>query len=233
MLYKVRLKQKTENIGEIKASTLFGAFVTAYSSYADINKDVIDDIVLSDLFIKNQLPTGIKNNNTSYNKVNGNSKMTSVTRTLVTRDKDSNNVVSVRQSKFNSNCEFYISTELLDKRDLEKITGTMLILGIGAWRSAGKGQFELVDIEEYTLDTSKTHFVALGSFIPNDCDIDSIVDTGYEIRNAVASNGIRQPVTTLLKTGTTFSSYKGIVGKHVYDPKSKTYIHGKSIVIGV
>ena len=152
MLYKVELKQKTENIDVIKASTLFGAFVTAYSSYTDIDNDIIDDIVLSDLFIKNQLPVGIKDNNTLYNKVSKNSKAMSVTRTLIARDTSSNNTVNVRQASFNNECEFYISTELLDINDLEKIIKTMLILGIGTWRNLGKGQFDLVNISEYQPD---------------------------------------------------------------------------------
>lgn len=233
MLYKVELKQKTESIGTIKASTLFGAFVTAYSSYTDIDSEIVDDIVLSDLFIKGQLPVGIKDNNTVYNKVGKNNKVMSVTRTLITRDTDDKNVVNVRQAEFNDSCEFYISTELLSREDLEKVISTMLILGIGTWRNIGKGQFELVSIDEYTPDTSKTKFVALGNFIPSDSDIEDVVDTGYEIRKAVASNGLRQATTTLLKTGTTFNSYKEIVGKHVYDEGSNTYIHGKSIVLGV
>lgn len=233
MLYKVRLKQKTENIGTIKASTLFGAFVTAYSNYASIDDDIIDDIVLSDLFIKGQLPVGIENNNTLYNKVSRNTKVMNVTRTLITRDTNSANVVNVRQAELNNECEFYISTELLDKSDLEKVINTMLILGIGTWRNIGKGQFSLISIDEYVPETDKTRFVALSNFIPTDADIKDIVSTGYEIRNAVASNGLRQSTTTLLKTGTTFKSHKEIVGKHVYDEASKTYIHGKAIVLGV
>ena len=233
MLYKVELKQKTESIGSIKASTLFGAFITAYSNYTDIDNDIIDDIVLSDLFIKGQLPVGIKNNNTLYNKVSRNNKVMSVTRTLITRDADNNNVVSVRQAEINDKCEFYISTELLDKDELWQIISTMLILGIGTWRNIGKGQFELVSITEYIPETGKTKFVALSSFIPDECVIDNIVDTGYEIRNAVAANGLRQTTTTLLKTGTVFKVYRDIVGKHVYDEASKTYIHGKTIILGV
>lgn len=233
MLYKVRLKQKTENIGTIKASTLFGAFVTAYSNYASIDDEIIDDIVLSDLFIKGQLPVGIENNNTLYNKVSRNTKVMSVTRTLIARGIDSDNVVNVRQAELNNECEFYISTELLDKKDLEKVINTMLILGIGTWRNIGKGQFDLISIDEYVTETDKTRFVTLSNFIPTDDDIKDIVSTGYEIRNAVASNGLRQSTTTLLKTGTTFKSHKEIVGKHVYDKASKTYIHGKAIVLGV
>ncbi len=233
MLYKVELKQKTESIGSIKASTLFGAFVTAYSNYTDIDDSIIDDIVLSDLFIKGQMPVGIENNNTLYNRVSKNTKVMSVTRTLITRDVDNNNVVNVRQAELNNKCEFYISTELLDKIDLERVISTMLILGIGTWRNIGKGQFELVSITEYVPETDKTKFVALSNFIPNDDDVKDVLSTGYEIRNAVASNGLRQSTTTLLKTGTTFKSHKEIVGKHVYDEASKTYIHGKAIVLGV
>ena len=73
----------------------------------------------------------------------------------------------------------------------------------------------------------------MSNFVPKDDDIKDIEDTGYEIRSAVASNGLRQSTTTLLKTGTTFKSFKDIVGKHVYDEVSQTYIHGKAIVLGV
>lgn len=232
MLYKVELEQKTESIGEIKASTLFGAFVTAYSNYTDIDKDLIDDIVLSDLFIKGQIPIGIKNNNTVFNKVSKSSKVINITRTMVSRGND-NNVVNVRQAKYNKHCEFYIYTELLDKAELEKIINTMLMIGIGTWRSVGKGQFTLKGIEEYIPDIEKTKFVTLSAFVPTEKDLSNINETGYEIRNAVASNGKKQQVVTLLKTGTTFNIREQIVGKHVYDKDSETYIHGKSIVLGV
>lgn len=232
MLYKITLKQKTESIGEIKASTLFGAFVTAYSNYTDIDKDIIDDIVLTDLFIKGQLPIGIKNNNTVYNKVSK-SKVSTVTRTLIARDQNSKNIINVKEAYYNEQCEFYLSTDLLDKKDIKNIVETMLLLGLGKWRNLGKGQFELIDIQDYEPDTTKTAFVALSNFIPTDNDLKNIIDTGYEIRKAIAANGLRQTSKTLLKTGTVFSTYKDIVGKHVYDEQSKTYIHGKSIVLGV
>lgn len=232
MLYRVELEQKTESIGEIKASTLFGAFVTAYSNYTDINEDIIDDIVLSDLFIKGQMPIGVKNNNTVFNKTPKSSKVINVTRTMVGRGNDAN-VVNVRQAKLNKYCEFYIFTELLSKLELEQIINTMLMLGIGTWRSVGKGQFELMSIEEHVPDIEKTKFVALSAFIPTEKDLSNIDETGYEIRDAVAINGKKQQVVTLLKTGTTFNKIEQIVGKHVYDTNSSTYIHGKSIVLGV
>ena len=48
MLYRVRVSQETVTVGKITSNTLFGAFLTAYSSLYTIDKDMIDDIVLSD-----------------------------------------------------------------------------------------------------------------------------------------------------------------------------------------
>ena len=233
MLYKVELEQKTENIGEIKANTLFGAFVTAYSNYTDIDADLLDDIVLSDLFVKGQLPIGVKDNLTLFNKVDRNVIVSNSVRTMISREMEDNNVVNVRQSRYSKYCEFYISTELLELDELKKVIETMLLLGIGTWRNVGKGQFKLINISEYVPDLSKTKFVALSNFNPSEKDTADVVETGYEIRNAVASNGIKQGTVCMLKTGTTFKVRKQIIGSHVFDSASKTYIHGKAIVLGV
>ena len=109
----------------------------------------------------------------------------------------------------------------------------MLEIGIGKWRNVGKGRYKLKSIEEFVPETDVKKFVALGNFIPNDEDLLDIENVGYTVRNATATNGKRQKPTAMLLTGTTFKTVKQIVGKHIFDENSETYIHGKSIVIGV
>ena len=233
MLYRVLIKQKTEVIGKVTANTLFGAFLTAYSSLYDIDNDMINDITLSDLFAENVLPTGVQNNCTTYSK-NLHENEIGINRTLIARDNSDNNVITnVFGHRYDMN-EFYISSELLDIKELEKVIILMLEFGIGKWRNVGKGQYEFISIDEYIPKTDKVNFVALSNFIPDETLNESeITSIGYTIRDAVATNGLKQTTTAMLLTGTSFKTMKQLVGKHVYDKISNTYIHGKAIVIGV
>ena len=232
MLYRVRVSQETVTVGKITSNTLFGAFLTAYSSLYDIDESMIDDIVLSDMFIEGVLPNGVANNTTVFNK-NKKVRDVVITRSLISRDCETNNVINNVIGSYVKDNEFYISSELLSKDELEKIIKLMLEIGIGKWRNVGKGRYKLKSIEEFVPETDVKKFVALGNFIPNDEDLLDIENVGYTVRNATATNGKRQKPVAMLLTGTTFKSVKQIVGKHIFDENSETYIHGKSIVIGV
>ncbi len=233
MLYKIELQQNTATIGNVVANTLFGAFLTAYSTIYTVDKDMIDDIVLSDLFYNNILPKGVINNKTVFSKPFEHTQI-EMSRALIARDNESTNVVNNTVGNIDKKCSFFISTKLLDKNDIEEIVKLMCEFGIGKWRNVGKGQFEFKSIEEYVPKTDVKRFVCLSSFIP-DCDINDydISSLGYTIRDAYATNGIKQKQTIMLLTGTSFRTFREVVGKHVYDENSNTYIHGKSIVIGV
>lgn len=233
MLYKVALKQKSAYIGNIKANTLFGAFLTAYSSFMALDKDMIEDIVLSDLFVKGQYPIGINNNAIIYNKSDVKSSSVTVNRTFISRKSDGQNNIVNETGHFSGEMEFFIYSELLDKELLEKIIRQMLTYGIGKWRNVGKGQFEFVSISEYAPDVKASNYVALSSFKPSDNEIKYIKDTGHEVRNAYATNGRKQQNVCLLKAGTTLNTARQFIGNHIYDKNSDTYIHAKAIVIGL
>ena len=233
MLYKVCLEQKTETIGHITANTLFGAILTAYDSIASLDDDMIQDIVLSDLFPKGIRPCGVKDNSTVYSKKDF-VKTVLINRTLMSRNNDGEHVPIMAFGNMGRYWEFYVSTELLSKDDLTKIVDIALSFGIGKWRNVGKGQFvRCGDIEECSVDTTVNNFVALSDFIPSESIRSNIVETGYKIRNAVATNGSKQSQICLFLAGTKFDTNKQIVGKHFYDKKSNTYIHGKTIIMGV
>ena len=233
MLYKVCLEQKTEAIGRVTASTLFGAFLTAYDSFIPLDDELIQDIVLSDLFPKGVRPCGVKDNNTVYSKKDA-VKTVLINRTLMSRNDDGEHVPIMAFGNMGRYWEFYSSSEILPAYELTKIVDNALLLGIGKWRNVGKGQFvRHGDIEECTIDTSIENFVALSDFIPDESIRPDIVETGYRIREAVATNGSKQSSVCLLLSGTKFKTGRQFVGKHFYDEKSNTYIHGKAIVMGV
>lgn len=233
MLYKVELKQKSAYIGNIQANTLFGGFLTAYSSFIKLDDDMINDIVLSDLFIKERYPVGISNNAVVYSKGDMKSSTMTINRTMMSRKGDGQNNIINETGHFSGEMEFFIYSELLDKDFIEKIVKQMLSLGIGKWRNVGKGQFELVSISEYIPDMNAKTYVAMSSFKPEDDEIKYVKDTGYEVRNAYATNGKKQQNVCLLKAGTTLSAARQFIGKHIYDKDSETYIHAKAIVMWV
>lgn len=231
MLFKISLLQKTEYVGHISANTLFGAFLTAYSAVADLTDEMINDIVLSDLFEKNRLPIGVKNNLTEYEKPSK-VKQVIVNRTMISRGIENNNPINATgfMGKY---WEFYLSTKLLDKSRTENIVKIMLGFGLGKWRNTGKGRFEITDIEECHFPDTP-HRICLSCFIPDDSlRNEDIVETGYMVRDAFATNGKKQQATTLLLTGTKLKTSNPVVGKHLFDANSKTYIHGQTITMGV
>ena len=250
-IYKITIKNKTEFIGNIKANTLLGAFCHACSlKYKSNNiEKYIRDVVFSDLFLDENYPIGISNNNTQYKKNNYlNLQKCEVTRTLIHRDNEENNVINVLTGTYsNHNFVFFIySKELFDEIEINKIIELMLKFGIGKWRNVGKGQFSLVNLENYTnqyisnINNSKK-LVALSDFQTNNQnEIKNIIEIGYTIRNARATNGTEQQQQLLLKTGTTFNNNMENTnmilitsGNHIFDKNSRTYIHSKAILIGV
>lgn len=233
MLYKVELKQKSVYLGNIQANTLFGAFLTAYSSFTELDDDMINDIVLSDLFVKGRYPVGIDNNAVIYSKGDVKSNTVTVNRTMLSRKGDGQNNILNETGHFSGEMEFFIYSDLLDEELLEKIIKQMLVLGIGKWRNVGKGQFELVSISEYIPDMSAKTYVAMSNFKPSDDELQYVKDTGYEVRNAYATNGKKQQNICLLKAGTTLNAARQFIGKHIYDENSGTYIHAKSIIMWI
>lgn len=230
MLYRITLKQLSEIVGPVTANTLFGAFLTAYSSCMQIGETEIRDIILSDLFPAGVLPVGVKDNHTLYNKV-APIKTTITMRTLIARNTGIDNVPNQLSAyTYNGRWEFYLSTRLLDAQSVQKIIEVMLTFGIGKWRNCGKGHFRLVNIEKYDDVNRESQKIALSNFVPTS-DVDGITETGYTIRSAIATNGRKQQSVCMLLSGTKLITKDNCIGDHVYDKTSDTYIHGKAILL--
>lgn len=231
MLYKVKIKHTSECIGDITANTLFGAFLTAYSSLFPVDQALVEDITLSDLFDVDILPAGVRNNKTIYSSFKRVDK-SHICRTLIARNAEDDNVPNIATGWFRKESEFYIATELLSLEDLKKILNMMSLFGIGKWRAVGKGRFEVESIDEVQAPASCQKFVALSSFVPDEAELSDITECGYTVRDTIATNGKKQKTQALLIAGTTFNKAKEFAGHHVYDKASGTYIHGRTIVLG-
>ena len=227
MIYKITLKQKTETVGDISANALLGAFLTAVSDMEEITEDYVDSLVFSDLFPKDVRPIGVKNNHTVYS---GNKKKRyMVTRTMISRAFDGNNNPVILPAWMTEEAEFFLSTNY-SKEDLEMIIPKMLLFGLGKFRNVGKGQFELLSIEEHVFPVTNNG-IALSCFQgAEDLSDDDVLETGYYIRHAMTTSGMKQPPVCLILTGTKFTFGNKIIGRHFYDAKSNTYVHGKAII---
>lgn len=232
MLYKVKIQHLSECVGDITANTLFGAFLTAYSSLLSVDQSLIEDITLSDLFDVDVLPAGVKDNQTVYSSFKKIDRV-HICRTLIARNVAGDNAPNVAVGWFRKESEFYIATELLSQTDLQKILKRMALFGIGKWRGVGKGSFEVASITEVPANPNPKQFVALSSFIPDETELSDIAECGYTIRDTIATNGHKQKIQTLLLTGTTFTKVREYAGHHVFDKQSGTYIHGRAIILGV
>lgn len=250
MLYKIKIKTLSDFIGEIKANTLMGAFCGACSLIFG-NESVgecVEDVTFSDLFHMECTPYTIKNNIVQYSNFDySKTKKSYATRTLIARENsDKNNIDILNSTSSDYYFTFYLhSQRLFDYETLSKVLSIMFILGIGKWRNVGKGQFELLEVKEITdefvaqVNNSK-RLVSLSDFkTENPNELNNLLSVGYTVRNARATNGKKQEQQILLKCGSTFRNMLQnntdvlIVGQHIYDKNSETYIHGRTILKGV
>lgn len=240
MVYRIEVKPNSSFIDRIKANTLFGAFCYAYSSIVDDEKfkEELENVVFSDLFYVDGLPEKIVNGRVIYKKNNGITK-DEVHNMIDRYNGHTQNVdgfYNIQTTFSASNMVFFMSTSIT-KHALDTVIDMMLLRGLGAKRSVGKGSFDLVDISEVELDyTKEKKVVALSDFIPDMETSTDIEEVKIICREGVTSNGELQKPLYLLSVGSVFKKenhQRETCGQLVYDDNSKTYIHAKAILYPV
>lgn len=241
MVYKIELKPNSSFIGRIKSNTLFGAFCYAYNGFVDEEtfKKQMEEVVFSDLFYKNGLPKKIVHGEVEYGSTK-NGVMKNEVHNLVDRDsktvKGSEGLYSIQSTFSKSNMIFFMYTSL-DKTEIDKVLRVMLLRGLGAKKSTGKGSFDLVSINEIELDyTKEKKVIALSDFIPDEKTSTNIEEVKIVCREGITLDGKIQKPLYLLSVGSVFvkdNNQRETCGKLIYDTNTDTYINAKTIMYPV
>lgn len=248
MLYKVKIKPKSMYKTELKSSTLFGALMCAVAhlfgdKYVTDICEGVKEFVVSDAFPSGYLPNQ-NDLNTLINADDGIVSKDSIHKKSVTYkcqiNRDTGCADSYRNELANYSIktfEVYILTNVFNANELRTIFETLFKLGLGAGKSCGYGDFELVGLEENVeLNLLKhgetpTGYMVLSDYIPNDNDS---IEGNYNIRlvNSKTSEGKNRGTYALINSG---SKFKGVlqgvtVGKIIKDDDTNTYFSGKALV---
>lgn len=259
MLFKITFKPQSSFVSNLKSSTLFGALCWAINDKfgEDVLKDIIfkedTSLAVSDVFPDNCICT-------PYFKCNGIENMVTDIRTGVTKQftfttskiehciisRDSNNSLSHwenYESYTNETLSIYVYSEFFSKTDLTALFEILFTSGIGKYRSKGKGQFKLLDIKEFDINTvyeklgytrdKCNGYMVLSGYIPNKSD-STLGSYTARVVNGIDKYGTKKQPVCLISSGACFLGKSNkVIGKLQYDKNTDTYTSGRAITIPI
>lgn len=231
--YKVSIQPTSSVVGRITSITLFGAFCYAISSLygADVLVDNVlkgdnDSFAVSNLFHGNDLITWDKE-----------VEARGVDHCMINRETGASTKWSCGESWLDGDYHFYIYSNLFDLAGIQKLTELVLKSGLGAKRSVGKGQFNLLGIEEVDhignqVDNPNGYMV-ISDYIPNKDDSTIGIYTARVYRGATA--GVEKAPIAVINAGSKFigKSLTGVVGRLEHDELTNTYTSGRALVMPI
>lgn len=231
--YKVSIQPTSSVVGRITSITLFGAFCYAISSLygADVLVDNVlkgdnDSFAVSNLFHGNDLITWDKE-----------VEARGVDHCMINRETGASTKWSCGESWLDGDYHFYIYSNLFDLADIQKLTELVLKSGLGAKRSVGKGQFELLGVEEVDhignqIDNPNGYMV-ISDYIPNKDDSTLGIYTARVYRGATA--GVEKAPIAIINAGSKFMGKLSVnvVGRLEHDELTNTYTSGRALVMPI
>ena len=231
--YKVDIKPTSSIIGRITSVTLFGAFCYAISYLygADVLVDSVlkgdnDSFAVSNLFHGNDLITWDKE-----------VEARGVDHCMVNRETGASTKWSCDESWLDGDYHFYIYSNLFDLADIQKLTELVLKSGLGAKRSVGKGQFELLGVEEVdhicNQVANPNGYMVISDYIPNKNDSTLGIYTARVYRGATA--GVEKAPIAVINAGSKFMGKisVNVVGRLEHDELTNTYTSGRALVMPI
>lgn len=232
--YKVDIKPTSSIIGRITSVTLFGAFCYAISSLygADVLVDSVlkgdsESFAVSNLFHGDELITF--DNNTGV--------IRGVDHCMINRETGASTKWNRDETWLDGDYHFYIYSSLFDFANIQKLTELVLKSGLGAKRSVGKGQFELLGVEEVdrigTQVVNPNGYMVISDYIPNKDDSTIGIYTARVYRGA--TGGVEKAPIALINAGSKFigKSPDGVIGRLEYDELTNTYTCGRALAVPI
>lgn len=208
-IFKVDLKSLSEHTKVIKANTLFGAFCTAVNG----DSKMMDEVTFSDF---------IHQKNTGSDIVSQ--------KVYIDRSFRGNNKVWSKKVSWEGG--YFIAATTLSKDKFTDVLKKMLELGIGADRSSGNGQFELLGITDVTSEcTSKkgTKCYTLSDSLP-DSNVAFVSNFEFTCYDSISMNGVVKPLMYMVKSGAKLVGDSfGIIGSNRCS--NGVWTQGKSIIL--
>lgn len=208
-IFKVDLKGLSEHTKVIKANTLFGAFCTAVNG----DSKMMDEVAFSDF---------IHQKNTGSDIVSQ--------KVYIDRSFQGNNKVWSKKVSWKGG--YFLAATTLSKDKFTDVLKKMLELGIGADRSSGNGQFELLGITDVTSEcTSKkgTKCYTLSDSLP-DGNVAFVSNFEFICYDSISMNGVVKPLMYMVKSGAKLVGDSfGIIGSNRCS--NGVWTQGKSIIL--
>lgn len=231
--YKVSIQPTSSVVGRITSITLFGAFCYAISSLygADVLVDNVlkgdnDSFAVSNLFHGNDLITWDKE-----------VEARGVDHCMINRETGASTKWSRDESWLDGDYHFYIYSNLFDLADIQKLTELVLKSGLGAKRSVGKGQFNLLGVTEVghignQVDNPNGYMV-ISDYIPNKDDSTLGIYTARVYRGATA--GVEKAPIAIINAGSKFMGKLSVnvVGRLEHDELTNTYTSGRALIMPI
>lgn len=248
-MLRVRIKPKTSFITNLTSSTIFGAACWAIKSlYGDERLERVfssdTSLAFSNAYISGYLPTGetkkdkLKHIETGE-YIDKSERIARVDHCMVSRD----NKVALKhwieyEQYEENNLDIYVSTDMFDIDEIKSIFDIMLINGLGKSRNKGKGQFELLDITEISVDElgdkNGAGYMVISDYIPNETD-STIGKYSARVINRKTVNGDKCVPVYVINAGSRFIGKIGdeVIGRLQYDKDTNTYLSGRAIAIPI
>lgn len=231
--YKVSIQPTSSVVGRITSITLFGAFCYAISSLygADVLVDNVlkgdnDSFAVSNLFHGNDLITW-----------DNGVEARGVDHCMVNRETGASTKWSCDESWLDGDYHFYIYSNLFDLADIQKLTELVLKSGLGAKRSVGKGQFNLLGVTEVdhigNQVANPNGYMVISDYIPNKDDSILGIYTARVYRGATA--GVEKAPIAVINAGSKFMGKLSVnvVGRLEHDELTNTYTSGRALAMPI
>lgn len=259
MIYKATIKPKSSYITELTSTTIFGALCWSIKEIEDFGEKALMDRVFRDadgLVVSNAYESGFvsaplfKGRKLLMNINTGDIKEVEVEQIrvrhcIINRNNNKSNNWDSIENVTDKNLDIYISSNTFTLPEIEKILKVALKNGIGARRSTGKGQFELISLVEIDdilskelrdKQTNNLGYMVLSDYIPSERDA-TLGNYSARILRGKTIYGKEKKPLYIINSG---SSFKGnlqsdvsTLGKMVYDENTQTYTNGRAIAIKI
>lgn len=228
-LFRLRIEPKSEVCGIITSNTFFGVFCQAYKM---VNSE--DDLQIflelmtdnsEELTFSNPLKAGTNNLITRLPKVHQ-------SRCLVSRTQDGNNEPLSSVGAVSKQFDVLLYTTL-SRSEIEKLSKIVELLGIGAHKSIGKGNIEIVSMTKEDIPEHSNKMTILSNIVPDE-DTPVHGDFKFVTRTGKTMHGEPQRALVQIQAGSVLVNNtvdKPAYGRVIYDRQTCTYINCRGIAI--